>query len=263
MTRGSRKQILDWTARRGFPAEFSEFVGLSDCAVARPPVWQPRGHSDPAEACLEDCGAQFLPGTDCWNDLAAWWLVHPRGANKPNWDLAVACDFAGKPGLALLEAKAHENELDWAGKRLRTDGSANSVENHERIGQAIAEAGAALDRVVAGARIALDTHYQLANRVAYSWKLASMGIPILLVYFGFTGDDGIAYVGPPLRDDAHWQSVMRRYTDGALPNGFLDRWLTCGPANMRLIVRSRPVLAQSPRASSGSQRTGADRWLGA
>jgi len=105
MTRGSRKHILDWTARRGFPAEFSELVGLSDCAVARPPVWQPRGHSEPAEACVEDCGAQFLPGTDCWNDLAAWWLVHPRGANKPNWDLVVACDFAGKPGLALLEAK--------------------------------------------------------------------------------------------------------------------------------------------------------------
>jgi hypothetical protein len=138
-----------------------------------------------------------------------------------------------------------------------------SVENLERIGQAIAEAGAALDRVVAGGRIARDTHYQPANHVAYSWKLASMGIPILFVYFGFTGDDGIADVGPTLRDDAHWQSVMRRYTDGVLPNGFLDRWLTCGPANVRLIVRSRPVLVQSSRASSGYQRAGADRWLGA
>jgi hypothetical protein len=152
MNRGSRKHILDWTSRSDFPAQFADLVGLPECIVTRPPAWQPRGHSEPEEACLEDSGAKFVPGVDCWNDLAAWWLLHRRGANKPNWDLVVACDLAGKPGLALVEAKAHERELDWGGKRLRPDGSDNSAENHKRIGEAIAEASAELGRIIPGVR---------------------------------------------------------------------------------------------------------------
>ena len=249
MTRGSRKHVRDWTARPSFPMEFSELVSLSDCAVSNPPLWQPRGHEAPDEACLEDCGARLLPGMTRWNELAAWWLVHQRGANKPNWDLVVTCNFAGKPGLALIEAKAHEGELDWAGKRP-PETSDNSVANHERIGLAIAEACSALDHIVPGVRISRDTHYQLANRVAYSWKLASMGVPVLLIYLGFTGDAGIADVGPPLRDDIHWRSVMHRYSEGVLPREFFDRWLPCGAAQMRMIVRSRPVPAQSPPRGS-------------
>ncbi len=147
-------------------------------------------------------------------------MTLPRGgwfiseAPTPNWDLVVACDFVGKPGLALIEARAHEGELDWAGKRP-PERSVNSVANHDRIGLAIGEACSALDHIVPGVRISRDTHYQLANRVAYSWKLASMGVPVLLMSVGFTGGGGIADVGPPLRDDSHWRSVMHSYSEGA------------------------------------------------
>jgi hypothetical protein len=72
-----------------------------------------------------------------------------------------------------------------------------------------------------------------------------MGVPVLLVYLGFAGDDGISNVGAPLRDDQQWQSAMRTYMDGFLPEGFLDRWIPCGKSQMRMIVRSRAVLAQS------------------
>lgn len=251
MNRGSRKHILDWTSHPHFLRQFADLIGLPECVVAPPPVWRPGGYEKPEEVCLEDSGAQFVPGVDCWNDLASWWLLHRRRANKPNWDLVVGCDLWGQPGLALVEAKAHERELDWDGKRLRPDGSDNSAENHERIGQAIAEASAALHRVIPGVHISRDSHYQLANRVAYSWKLASMGVPVLLVYLGFIGDNGIANVGPPLRDHDHWQSVMRAYTDRVLPEGFLDRWLPCGKAQMRMVLRSMTVLEQSEIAATG------------
>ncbi len=249
MTRGSRKHILDWTAHVDFPTQFESLIALPECVLAQPPAWQPRGYEDSAEACLEDTGAHFIPGVGCWDDLASWWLLHRRGANKPNWDLVVACNMEGASGLALVEAKAHERELDWRGKRGDPDGSANSAANHERIGQAIAEASAALDRIIPGVRLSRDSHYQLANRVAYSWKLASMGVPVVLVYLGFTRDNGMADVGPPLRDPTHWQSLMRSYTAGVLPAGFIDRWLPCGKARMRMIVRSRPVLEASPVAT--------------
>ena len=251
MNRGSRKHVLDWTSRSDFLAEFSDLVGLPECIVTHPSVWQPRGYSEPEETRLESSGAQFVPGIDCWNDLAAWWLLHHRGANRPNWDLVVACDIMGKPGLALIEAKAHARELDWGKKRLRQNASDHSVENHEQIRKAIAQASTALDRIIPGVRISRESHYQLANRVAYSWKLASMGVPVLLVYLGFTGDNGIADVGPPLRDHEHWQSLMQAYTAGVLPDGFLERWLQCGEAQMRMIVRSRPALEQSPLEQTG------------
>ncbi len=247
MTRGSRKHILDWTSRSDFLVEFMELIDLSDCALSYPAVWQPKGYSEPDEACLDDSGDQFIEGKNYWNDLAAWWLVHRGRANKPNWDLVVTCDIAGMPGLALVEAKAHDRELDWGGKRLYFGASAKSAENHEHIGKAIAEASVALSKIVPGVNISRDSHYQLANRLAYSWKIASMGIPVILVYLGFTGDVGIRDVGTPLQDHTHWEAIMHTYTAGVLPDQFVDRSLHCGKSHMRMLVRSRPVLEQSER----------------
>lgn len=251
MTRGSRKHILDWTTRANFLSQFEDLVGLPGCVIRHSAIFQPRGHEDSKEACIEDSGANFIPGFDCWDDLASWWLRHRRGANKPNWDLVVACNISGMAGLALVEAKAHERELDWAGKRLSSNASKNSAENHVRIGEAIAEASAALDRIVPDVHISRDSHYQLSNRVAYCWKIASMGIPVLLIYLGFIGDNGISNVGPPFRDSEHWQSVMQTYTHGVMPMEFLDRWIPCGKAQMRMLIRSMPVLEQSPTTANG------------
>jgi hypothetical protein len=246
MTRGSRKHILDWASRSDFPVEFMKLIGLHDCVLSHPPIWQPKGYSDPEEACLEDCGKRFVPGLDCWSDLSAWWLVHRNGANTPNWDLVVACEVSDKRGLVLVEAKAHERELDWEGKRVHHGQSVNSAENHERIGKAISEASAGLSRIVPGVNISRDSHYQLANRLAYSWKLASMGIPVILLYLGFTGDDGIEDIGTPLRNHSHWEAIMRTYTAGILPDGFVGRSLYCegevGTLFHSLPSRHRPHL---------------------
>jgi len=52
-------------------------------------------------------------------------------------------------------------------------------------------------------RLDRDSHHQLANRLAFTWKLATLGIPVVLLYF--TGrDEGIADAGEPILDDAYW-----------------------------------------------------------
>lgn len=170
-----------------------------------------QGYAQPKEAKLHANYSAFLP-QDLKPMLLNWWLAHTRGANVPNWDLAATCSIGGRRGLVLLEAKAHENELSPAGKVLRPDAPANSRENHERIDQAIEEARQALDRLVPGVRISRDSHYQLSNRVAYAWKLASLGIPNVLIYLGLIGDTGIP-----------------------------ERLLPCGEATMQLVVRSQGV----------------------
>lgn len=103
MTRGSRKHILDWTTRANFLSQFEDLVDLPECMIRDSATFQPRGHEDFKEACIEDCGTKFIPGSDCWDDLASWWLSHRRGANKPNWDLVVACDILETPGLVLVK----------------------------------------------------------------------------------------------------------------------------------------------------------------
>jgi hypothetical protein len=61
---------------------------------------------------------------------------------NPTWDLIGVCEREALRGLLLVEAKAHESELDWKGKRaLNTEtDSAQAWTNDERIRPAIAEA---------------------------------------------------------------------------------------------------------------------------
>ena len=147
-------------------------------------------HASPAEARLETFGPRALPEYAIWEGLQSWWLAHRVGANTPNWDLAATATIEGRKGLILAEAKANVPELGEAGKSLGDKASERSSENHARIGQAIAEAQTALSSVLEGVNISRGSHYQLANRVAFMWKLASLGIPTVLVYLGFTGDEG-------------------------------------------------------------------------
>ena len=91
-------------------------------------------------------------------------------------------------------------------------------------------------------RISRDTHYQLSNRVAYAWKLASLGVPNVLIYLGFIGDTGIDYVGPHFEREEHWERTVRDYMAAILPLEFLDRLIPCGEATMQLVIRSRPML---------------------
>ena len=166
-------------------------------------------------------------------------------ANRPNWKLLTSCKIGGKKGLVLVEAKANCAELKYEGKG-EPENTKNSRENHKKIDEAIKEARKALDKAVPGVRISLKSHYQLANRVAYTWKLASLGIPTVLVYLGFFMDKGIVDVGEPFKDESHWIWVMRDYIKGVIPEEFLERPIDCGQASMWMIIRSREIQKPSP-----------------
>jgi len=244
--RGSRKHILDWVEQESFAQDLTMILRPTGATVSAVDRWKPEGYRAPEEAQLKHLGPELLPHAVDWDALSDWWLVHKRGANTPNWDLVSTCQFDGHQGLVLVEAKANVAELKSDPKKPPNATSSGSIENHEHIGKAIEEARSALDARVGGVGISRDSHYQLANRVAYSWKLASLGLPVVLVYLGFLGDEGIRDVGDPLQDHQHWQSVLRDHCRGILPDTFFDRWIECRKARMQMIVRSRPVLEQSP-----------------
>jgi len=101
--------------------------------------FMPKGFEEPAEAKLEIFGPRWHP-SPAWDELKAWWLRHTRFANTPNWDIAVGCMIENRPGLVLVEAKANWPELSADGKDIPDDANQHTLENHEKIGNAIREA---------------------------------------------------------------------------------------------------------------------------
>jgi hypothetical protein len=186
-----------------------------------------------------------MPSASVWPALRAWWLRHEKGANTPNWDLALSCEVEGRPGLILVEAKANLPELSHAGKRVESHASAASVENHDQIAAAIEEARVGLNPRYPGISINRDSHYQISNRIAFAWKLASLGIPTVLVYLGFTGDVGIRDVGHPFEDASEWRAAFDAHLQHVCPTPLTEHQVDVGPASFWLLVRSRPILAIS------------------
>jgi hypothetical protein len=97
-------------------------------------------------------------------------------------------------------------------------------------------------------KLSRDESYQFANRIAFSWKLASLGIPVALIYLGFTGDKTISK--SPEDEIPHadaWNDVFRKHTIGQFPPDLWGREIGCGLASFWLLVRGRQVLHQSPQ----------------
>ena len=244
--RGSRKHVLDWVSRPTFVTELLALAEGVDARVTRDSRWMPLSYKNPEEARLEEFGPEWLPGHPIWEELQQWWLVHPKYANTPNWDIALGCEIEGRPGLILVEAKAHEAELDPKAKERSSPESDKSKANHDQIGRAIKQARDALSTCDSNVNISRDTHYQLSNRVAFLWRLAQAGIPTAVIYLGFTGDQQFGKGVTPFRSHDHWVKSFGAYVRDVWPLSVIDRRLECGPAPAWFLVQSRAVLEQSP-----------------
>jgi hypothetical protein len=77
-----------------------------------------------------------------------------------------------------------------------------------------------------------------------------LGVPTVLVYLGFRGDDGIADAGEPIRDASHWREVFARYAYPSVPQDLFERRLDCGAAPVWFLIRSRNIIQVSPPRSS-------------
>jgi hypothetical protein len=253
--RGSRKHVLDWVEQPGFPTELFDLLRPVGCSPRADKRWMPLSHAEHGEARLETFGPAVMPDHAAWPALASWWLKHRQGANTPNWDLALNCDIEGRHGLILVEAKANVPELVGrvgtdglpaaGGKALDRKASDRSGENHTRIGEAIEEVRLSLLPQAPALSISRDRHYQLSNRIAFAWRLASLGIPTVLVYLGFTGDEGIRYAGEPFRDGEHWREVLHTHICEVGAEDLLERRVDTGAAPFWILVRDRLVQHQT------------------
>lgn len=240
---GSRRHVLDWVESATFVDTVREWVRDQGFTIPADAAWMPKSWAEPDESRLFDADSPFLD-EDRKTELQRWWLAH--SGNIPNWDLIVAAvTTTGNPAVVLVEAKAHASEFDCkpkpVTKRDTPDAQKRTDENHEQIRKAIGEASHALSRFHADISISRDRCYQLSNRLATAWKLASMGIPSALVFLGFVGDREIAKEGNYFSDDAHWQKRFNDYAAGCFPSELIGKDIQCAAAPFRLISKSLAV----------------------
>ena len=209
----------------------------SDC-------WMPQGFENTAEATLPE--AERLLPADVRLELQRWWLsVASNNTRTPNWDLASTCTIEGKAGIMLIEAKAHDQELikeETGRKNIEAPVSGSARRNLLRIDWAIRDASLALTEST-GLTWALsrDWNYQMSNRFAWAWKLADLGIPVVLVYLGFLGTSEMKDQGNPLADAADWEAIVKRHSQALFPAEVWGRRWTCGGHPFIPLIRSLAV----------------------
>lgn len=140
-----------------------------------------------------------------------WWIVKRSArVRTPNFDLIRTATICGKPGVLLVEARAHHGELESCGKSF----------------------------------------YQVSNRIAWGWRLASLGVPVTVLYLGFVQDR--YWPRDRFESNEDWMQAARRYLVNVVPGDILDRRLQCSERGSLLISAGRAAsnAAVTPQAGS-------------
>ena len=257
-SRGSRPRcvLLVDGDPSGVAKRLTQLVNCRDVTVSSSQEWMPRGKPlyrcgkwDDAPAKETDLiNKNNLLSSGVQDDLRKWWL-DVGATGTPKWDIASTCEIEGKRGLLLIEAKAHKKEL--TGKPGKPTNSPNSQRNHQKICRAIAEANAGLKSATGNPwHISRGSHYQLSNRFAWAWKLASLRVPVVLVYLGFLNAQDMENDGPLFRCYADWERALKTYGNDVVDNScWGKRWNINGTTLIPLIrTIDQPFDPSAPEA---------------
>lgn len=240
---GSRMHVLDWLDSGVFVPSMNAMIRNTGVFIPASGERMPAGWTDRDEARFGKASGTLLDADES-RTILDWWLAKSSGANVPNWDLACSALFDGdQRALVLVEAKAHVQEFTASASGKST----GNPQNDYSIGRAIDEAAADLLQRGHTVGISRDRWYQFSNRVAFAWKLASEGLPTVLIYLGFHGDLGISDIGKPIRNDDQWRElvVSTLNSEGIFPAGLWEQRIDTGGAPLWVLVRSRECLRQS------------------
>jgi hypothetical protein len=229
--RGSRMGCLSLT--ESVAERLGKIVKPHAVVESEKAVYFPKGPKRPYEAKLGE--TEDLLSPENREAVTAWWLAIRPGANTPNWDIASKCAVDSRPGLILVEAKAHHGELERKGKPK--DGNPT---NDAHIRAAIAEANGELNAIMPDWHLSADSHYQLCDRFAWGWKVASLGVSVVLVYLGFLNVTDM----PGCRvfsTHEEWTEAVHQHADRIVPHDAWGEELKVNGTPLIPLIRSWPA----------------------
>jgi hypothetical protein len=200
--------------------------------------WMPQGFDEIEEAQLHKAPRLLDPKIS--TQLSAWWLSpKSQRAMTPNWDIASTCTIENRQGLLLIEAKAHDEELnkESVGRIVTAESSEDRKASHETIAAAMESARDGFHKATSLAwRISRDSHYQMSNRFAWSWKLTALGMPVVLVYLGFLEAEEMGDKGKPFANHSEWEQLVKSHSSPLFPPEVWNRrWTVNGQPFIPLI----------------------------
>lgn len=252
--RGSYRHMLDLVSSPSFPTLVNGLLEGTGSKLADPDLHHPKGRTSKKEWCEAEL-EEYLSTSPAFNTTISkdWWIPYKVSVNKrPTWDLICHILVNDKPGLLIVEAKAHLGELSEQDKKSSPAGtSSRSIANDLSIRLRLSEASHSLTKLQVGPfELSADHHYQLSNRLAYLHKLAKEGVPTVLMYLGWL--ESPDWSRDPLRDTKHWEDTVRTYAEGTVPWKFVGKKHHAKDgATMQMIVRSLNASQVAPSGVAG------------
>lgn len=235
--KGSLKHMLNLVSSSTFEATVNGLLDGTGAVLSIPNHSFP-SKVDSTEAQLEDYLVNHPHPSGFVLD-PKWWFPYKTNRNRrPVWDLVCHILVNGRPGLLLVEAKAHIGELSQQNSKSPPSDTARSRANDYSIRLRLAEASLSYGDLLLGQfRLSHENHYQLSNRLAYLNKLAQEGIPTVLMYLGWL--ESPDWPTDPFRDTEHWKKVVEDHMTPVAPVAILERaFATPNGGSMQMIVRS-------------------------
>ncbi|MBR9800462.1 hypothetical protein GYB59_01610 [bacterium] len=236
--KGSYRHMLDLVSDSNFREIIDELLIGTNSRLADADHRHPSGRSkkrDWTEVELEDYLKRH-PLPDYSGLDRKWWIAFK--GNRPTWDLICHLEIDGKLGLLLVEAKAHHAEMSEKNKKSKVDKKNDrSIANDLSIRLRLAETSLALGDVGLGHfLLSADHDYQLSNRLAYLHKLASDGVPVVLLYLGWTNSPD--WSDDPFTDESAWKEAVEGHFKRIGPWEFVEKQHRLeSAASFQMIVR--------------------------
>jgi hypothetical protein len=241
---GSRRDVLLLLDSVNYVGALNSALAGTATVISAGDVHRPIGAANDREYELPEFSREYLNGRFDYRQIAepAWWIVKWNArVRTPSFDLISTATICGMPGVLLVEAKAHHGELETCGKSFKND---SKLENHQKIGASIELANGALSLIAPGFKLGRDAFYQISNRIAWGWRLASLGVPVTILYLGFVQDP--YWPKDHFESNEDWMQAAHRYLGNVVPVDVLDRRLQCSERGSLLI--SAAALPATPPA---------------
>ncbi len=206
--KGSKKHILSLIDDKEFIEKMNTLLVGTNTILENKNSIFPKSFDIPNEKTLSTFLRDVWKNKELGNEFTRWWIEF--GSRTPQWDIISKCKINGTDGILLVEAKAHKSEITGdKGKKIENE--PKKIKNHNHIKAAINKANESINELndSANLKLNIDVCYQLSNRVASTWWLASHNIPVTLIYLGFLNDN---YFKDKFQSDKDWQNCFEKHT---------------------------------------------------